>query len=182
MSTSNQDSGTIATPIKDVAKALEYRESSADHLEPPEFSFIDFFSGRTRTSGWFCDRFGKPRRHFSGNFYGTLSGSVLELHEELRFTDGITEQRTWLVTVSQEGIFTAESDTLIGRAAGLAKNDTLYMEYQMSVLIEKDKYWKLDMKDTMILQPDGVLHNLTHVYKWGVRIGSVSAMYVKETD
>jgi hypothetical protein len=110
-----------------------------------------------------------------------LTDNRLNLHEELRFTDGIAEKRVWSVEVSEAGSFKAESDTLIGDALGTIEGNALRMEYRMKVMIEKGKYWELNMKDTMVLQADGSLHNITHVYKWGVRIGTVSALYLKNT-
>jgi hypothetical protein len=165
--------------VKEPFDVLSFRKLASIPGDAPKFDFIAFFSGHTRANGWFSDRFGKPRRHFCGDFYGALSGNKLNLHEELRFTDGITEQRIWTVGISQTGSFTGESDTLIGDAVGMVQGSTLRMEYRMRVLIDTDKYWALDMKDTMILQADGSLHNITQVYKWGVKIGSVSAMYLK---
>jgi len=143
----------------------------------PEFRFDQFFSGHTRASGWFSDRFGKARRHFCGDFLGTQDGEDFVLDEKLYYTDGVFEERIWRVTTPGEGLFRAESDSLIGVATGQVQGNTLAMEYTMGVLIEEGRIWELDMKDFMILQPDGSLHNITHVYKWGLRIGTVSTQY-----
>jgi hypothetical protein len=167
--------------VKEPFDVLSFRKLASISSDAPDFDFIAFFSGNTRVNGWFSDRFGKPRRHFCGDFHGTLSGNTLHLHEELRYTNGITDQRLWVVGVSQAGGFTGESESLIGNAVGTVHGSTLRIEYRMKLLIEKDKFWELDMVDTMILQADGSLHNITHVYKWGVRIGSVSAMYLKHS-
>jgi hypothetical protein len=181
MSFSNHDALAVTMPVKESVDALSFRKLGLVSRDAPEFDFIAFFSGHTRANGWFSDRFGKPRRHFCGDFHGVLSGDKLELHEELRFTNGISEQRIWNAAVSQTGEFTAESDSLIGNATGGVQGSTLVMEYRMRVLIEKEMYWELDMRDTMILQSDGSLHNITLVYKWGVRIGSVSTIYLKHS-
>lgn len=165
--------------MKEPSDVLSFRKLASIPSGAPNFDFIEFFSGHTRVNGWFSDRFGKPRRHFCGDFYGTLTGNKLQLNEELYFSDGITEQRVWTVGVSQAGRFTGESESLIGKAVGTVLGSTLRMEYQMKVLIDTNRHWGLHMKDTMILQADGSLHNSTQVYKWGVRIGSVSAVYLK---
>ena len=143
----------------------------------PAFDFTEFFSGHTRASGWFSDRFGKPRRHFCGDFMGTQDGSVFVLDEKLYYTDGVYEERVWRVEISDSGVFRAESDSLVGAATGQLTGNMLAMEYAMNVKIEEDREWELDMKDFMILQPDGSLHNITHVHKWGIRIGTVSTQY-----
>lgn len=179
MSISDHDAKVLAMPMQTLGDSLSFRKLELLPQSSPVFDFIAFFSGHTRAIGWFSDRFGRPRRHFSGDFYGTLSANKLDLHEELHFTDGIIEKRLWAVAISEQGEFTAESDTLVGNAVGQLHGDTLQMQYRMKVLIEEGKYWELGMQDTMILQADGSLHNITHVHKWGVRIGSVSAVYLR---
>lgn len=144
----------------------------------PRFDFCDFFSGHTRASGWFSDRFGKPRRHFCGDFYGHFDSGRFVLDEKLFYSDEVVEARRWVITVTDDGVFKAESDSLLNGAKGVVNGNQLLMTYAMSVKISHDKSWNLDMKDLMILQPDGSLHNITHVHKWGIRIGTVSAQYL----
>lgn len=142
-----------------------------------QFDFAQFFSGHTRASGWFSDRFGKPRRHFCGDFYGSSSDDTFRLDENLYYTDGVTESKVWEIQISESGIFTAESESLLNGAHGFIQGDTLRMKYSMRIKIDTNRYWDLDMKDTMVLQPDGSLHNTVQVYKWGIRIGTVSSQY-----
>lgn len=145
--------------------------------ESPQFDFNAFFRGHTKASGWFSDRFGKPRRHFCGDFLGTLNGDRLTLDEKLFYSDGVFEERVWLVEITRNGIFQAESESLLGGASGRIRGNTLVMEYAMRVKIEEGRQWELYMKDFMMLQPDGSLHNITQIYKWGIRIGTVSTQY-----
>lgn len=142
-----------------------------------DFDFMAFFSGHTKASGWFCDRFGRPRRHFCGDFHGAVEGNQFHLDERLYYTDGMNEERLWKVQISDNGAFTAHSDSLVGPATGQLRGNTLSMRYTMRVQVDKDSQWQLDLKDMMILQPDGSLHNIAQVYKWGVRIGTVSTQY-----
>lgn len=141
------------------------------------FDFCAFFSGHTRASGWFSDRFGNPRRHFCGDFYGMYKDDIFLLDEKLYHSNGIQEVRSWKVSINDRGVFKAQSDSLIGDAQGLISGNRLSMQYSMKVKIEKDKYWDLDMKDVMISQPDGSLHNIAQVFKWGVRLGTISTQY-----
>ena len=144
----------------------------------PVFDFGAFFHGHTRASGWFADRFGTPRRHFCGDFFGYYKEDQFILDENLYYTDGVIEERLWRVTLSEDGVFSAQSDSLTTEATGLVRGNTLSMRYSMKVAIADNRHWDLDMRDTMMLQPDGSLHNINHVYKWGIRIGTVSAQYV----
>ena len=144
----------------------------------PVFDFGEFFHGHTRASGWFADRFGTPRRHFCGDFYGYYDQGRFILDEKLYYTDGVLEERVWKVRVSEDGVFSAQSDSLTTDATGLVSGNTLAMRYSMKVKVDDDKHWNLDMRDLMMLQPDGSLHNINHVYKWGIRIGTVSAQYI----
>ena len=49
----------------------------------------------------------------------------------------------------------------------------------MWVEVAGNKKWKLSMDDWMVYQPDGSLHNVTRVKKWGVLVGVVSTQYAK---
>ena len=147
--------------------------------DTPTFDFREYFQGHTRASGWFSDRFGRPRRHFCGDFIGTEKNGKLELEETLFYSDDVTESRVWLVDLQTDGNFSATSDSLIGNATGTFKGNTLAMNYTMRVKIAEDKEWVLGMKDFMLLQPDHSLHNITQVYKWGIRIGTVSTQYTR---
>ena len=162
----------VRTPPKSVGD-----RSIGSLTDTPQFEFSKFFHGHTRASGWFCDRFGNARRHFCGDFYGYFDSDKFVLDEKLFYTDGVVEERVWTISIDDSGIFRAESESLVKGARGSIKRDTLTMEYSMKVKIDEGKVWSLDMKDSMILQPDGSLHNITQVYKWGIRIGSVSAQY-----
>jgi len=139
----------------------------------PIFNFVDYFTGHTRASGWFADRFGHVRRHFHGDFIGTMEGDELVLVEKLYYTAGETEERVWRVKVSEDGHFAAHSDSLRGSAMGWTEGNALKMRYTMIVPVNGAKTWDLRMQDNMFLQPDGSLHNVNHVSKWGVRIGTV---------
>lgn len=99
------------------------------------------------------------------------------LDEKLFYTDGITEQRVWNILIRDDGHFSAESDSLNGSALGHLSGNTLFMKYSTRVKIAENKHWNLDMRDLMILQPDGALHNITQVCKWGIRLGTVSTQY-----
>jgi len=152
-----------------------------DHLSSigPEFSFTDYFEGHTRASGWFADRSGNVRRHFCGDFFGEQQGDEFSLVEKLYYSDGIFEERVWIVTISAGGEFRAESDSLVGPATGVQRGSGLQLRYSMNVLVAENKVWNLGMDDYMFYQPDGSLHNSTAVKKWGLRIGNVSTQYQK---
>lgn len=156
---------------------MSLEKRSADS---PTFDFVSYFEGHRRVSGWFSDRFGNVKRHFCGDFFGTvLQNGTLQLDETLIYNDGLVETRQWIVSVSDEGVFHAESDSLVGPAQGAILGNALNMKYVMNVQIDAKTIWKLSMNDFMILQPDGSLHNIVHVKKFGIRIGTVSTQYFR---
>ena len=146
-------------------------------LSSPEFDFVSYFSGHVKASGWFSDRFGNVRRHFCGDFFGSDVDGKFNLDETLYYVDGIVEKRVWLVTIGEDKSFSAIGSSLVGEVSGQLKGNTLHMEYAMNVQIEEDKEWLLSMDDWMFYQPDGSLHNVTNVSRWGIRIGTVSTQY-----
>ncbi len=145
----------------------------------PEFDFKAYFLGHTKASGWFCDRFGNIRKHFNGDFVGSVEGDNFILDESLAYSDGINESRLWNVSIDAVGNFIAVGDTLIGEARGRLLGNTLNLQYAMSVKVANNKTWNLSMDDWMVYQPDGSLHNITRVKKWGFLVGVVSTQYSK---
>lgn len=145
----------------------------------PEFDFKAYFLGHTKASGWFCDRFGNIRKHFNGDFFGSVDGDKFILDETLAYSDGINESRLWKVSIDSQGNFRAEGDSLLGEARGRLVGNTLNLQYAMWVEVAGNKKWKLSMDDWMVYQPDGSLHNVTRVKKWGVLVGVVSTQYAK---
>ena len=147
--------------------------------ETPVFDFGAYFEGHVRASGWFADRFGRPRRHFCGDFVGVRDEEAFVLDETLRYTDGVTERRVWRVTIEADGAFRATSDSLVDDARGQVRGNALAMRYAMPVATSGGRSPVFDFDDLMLLQPDGSLHNLTRVKKWGVLLGTVSTQYVR---
>ncbi len=168
----------MVASLKNRLPSSENRQTTIAADSAQVFNFAEFFHGHTRASGWFSDRFGKPRRHFCGDFYGHYDDSQFVLDEKLYYSDGIFEERVWRISIGVDGSFGAESPSLIGAATGQITGNTLAMKYSMKVKVEEGKEWALNMKDLMVLQPDGSLHNITQVSKWGLRIGTVSAQYL----
>jgi len=159
---------------------MSVEQTSATSI--PAFDFVSYFEGHRIASGWFSDRFGKVRRHFCGDFIGTLrDDGIFELDETLIYDDGVIETRLWEVSIAADGRFTAESDSLVGSANGFINGPVLNMQYVMNVLITPEKTWQLSMDDSMVLQPNGTLHNITQVKKYGIRIGTVSTQYYRPT-
>jgi len=154
--------------------SMNIKEIASD---TPVFDFEEYFTGHVKASGWFTDRFGNIKRHFCGDFHGSKDGDVFVLDEALYYSTGAIEQRQWRVQISDEGVFTGESEALINGVSGNIVGNTLRMGYVMKVDVENGKQWVLNMDDWMIYQPDGSLHNQTYVSKWGVSIGRVSTQY-----
>lgn len=151
--------------------------------DAPSFDFVSYFEGHRRASGWFSDLFGNVRRHFCGDFVGTVTDDGrFELDERLVYSDGVKEHRVWIVEISGSGEFRAESDSLVGPALGKISGNTLNMRYVMNVLVSPNSTWQLSMDDSMFLQRDGSLHNVTQVKKYGVRIGTVCTQYFRLSD
>lgn len=145
----------------------------------PKFDFTEYFLNQTKASGWFADRFGKVKRHFCGEFNGRFEDDVFVLDETLNYSDGVVERRVWKVAIDDDGNFKATSDSLVGNAVGQLKGNTLNLKYSLRVDLADGKQWVLDMDDWLFLQPDGTVHNMTEVRKWGFRVGTVSTQFFK---
>jgi len=167
----------IITQVLLLLSCNNMKLSDVSHSSP-EFNFEAYFTGHTKASGWFSDRFGNVKRHFCGDFLGQREGEQFVLREALYYSDDVEENRIWTLKFNEQG-FTATSPSLVGIATARLHGNALQMKYKMKVNVTADDVWILGMDDWMFYQPDGNLHNSTIVSKWGIRIGSVSTQYAK---
>lgn len=142
----------------------------------PELHIEEYFAGHTRAWGLFEDRLGTVRREFAVDIAGTWDGRELVLDENFTYSDGETERRVWNITKTGPATYEGRAADVIGTAAGEAAGNALQWSYDMNLKVGGGT-WRVRFDDWMFLQPDGVLLNRAHVYRWGVWVGTVSIFF-----
>lgn len=142
----------------------------------PELRIEEYFTGRTRAWGVFEDRFGTLRRSFTVDMTGIRDGAGLILEEVFLYDDGERQKRIWTITRTADGGYEGSADDVVGIATGRAAGNAIHWRYAMDLKVGRGT-WRVSFDDWMILQPDGVLINRTHMRRWGVWIGTLSLFF-----
>jgi len=151
-----------------------------DAVERFRFDLTKFLLGRTRAWGVVEDRFGRVRRKFQVEMEGAWAGDVFEINERFLFDDGVEETRVWRVKPSSaSGQFTATCKDCVGEATGFSTVDRTEMRYRFRLQIS-GRSITVDFSDRIFLMDEGVAINRATMRKWGVRVGELSAVFVRE--
>lgn len=144
------------------------------------FDLTRFLNGRTRAWGIVEDRFGRVRRKFQLEMDGKWNAGIFELHERFVFDDGAEETRVWQVEpTGSAGQFKARCKDCVGEALGSTSLDTAEMRYRFRLKIN-GRDITVDFADRIFSMDDGIALNRATMRKWGVRVGEISAVFVRD--
>jgi hypothetical protein len=146
------------------------------HSQNRLFELTTFLEGRSFAWGVFEDRFGRVRRRFTVELNGRWNEGSFELDEEFFYDDGSRETRSWRVTPTGGGRFTATCADCVGEANGSCDADTIRMSYRFRLRIDS-RVIDVDFDDRIYFVGDGVAVNRATMSKWGVRLGDVSLFF-----
>ena len=144
----------------------DYSETS------PQLVLEEYFTGKTRATGIFEDRFGQVKRQFIVDIDGSWDGKILTLTENFIYSDGELEERIWIITKTGDSSYTGTTANAVGNANGESAGNAFHWEYDFNLKVGDDT-WKVHFDDWMFLQSDGVLLNKATVTRWGIKLGTV---------
>ena len=145
----------------------------------PDFELTSFLLGRTRAWGLVEDRFGRVRRKFVVDMTGRWQAGCVSARERFTFDDGAVDDRTWRVVPGAHGHFTATCADCVGEARGASTGDTIRMRYRFRLGIN-GRHVVVDFDDRLHRVEDGVAINRATMRKWGMRVGELSLVFVRE--
>lgn len=145
----------------------------------PAFIIEDYFQGETRAYGIFEDRFGKLRREFTVEIDGKMEDGVLVLDERFFYKDGETDRRVWKISKTGAHSYEGWAADIIGTAQGRSFGNALTWSYDMDLKVGEE-YWRVGFEDWFYLQPDGVLLNRARITRFGIEIGTLTLVFLKE--
>jgi hypothetical protein len=145
---------------------------------PTSFLLEDYFIGHTRAHGAVQDRFGRIHRQFAVDMFGQLDAGVLVLDEQFHFSDGATSSRTWRVRRIAPNRYEGTADDVIGHAIGIIAGNCIRWRYALRLKIS-GRYFVMRFRDTMLLQPNGIVLNKAVFGKFGIRLGELFLSFQK---
>ncbi len=142
----------------------------------PNFRIEEYFDGRLKAWGVFQDRFGRLRRQFEVDIYGSTSATDIRLEERFVYDDGEREERTWTIrTVGRNG-YEGETEGVIGKASGEVDGNTFHWTYRFALTVGK-RTISTKFDDWMFLQTNGILINRASVFKFGMLLGQATIVF-----
>ena len=165
------------------AMALLPRGDITAHTERrPEFDLAEFFEGRTVAYGIFEDRFGNLRRQFRVEIEASQSGNMLTLDERFLYADGEQDRRIWRIEKQQiDGAwnYSGRAEDITGQAKGRITGNTMSWQYDI-VLKLSGIEMQVSFDDFIYQIDDDIAINRAYVSKWGLDIGSVTLVFLKD--
>jgi hypothetical protein len=137
-----------------------------------------YFSGHIRSWGMVEGRSGKVSDQFSTHMHGVPNRNGLLLVQDFTFASGRKEHRVWDIRVVDAHHFEGHANDSVGIAHGEAWGNAFEWNYTLAVPV-KGHPVKVDFRQIMLLQPDGVLLNRVQYRKFGLRLGSVTESFRK---
>ncbi|MGB2464633.1 MAG: DUF3833 family protein, partial [Candidatus Puniceispirillaceae bacterium] len=159
------------------------RDDIAAHAERrPAFDLVDFFLGKSVAYGIFEDRFGNLRRQFRVEIEGSQSGNMLTLDERFLYADGEQDRRIWKIEKQQiDGTwhYSGRAEDITGQAKGRIAGNAMSWQYDI-VLQLSGIEMQVSFDDYIYQIDDDIAINRAYVSKWGMDIGSVTLVFLKD--
>ncbi len=119
------------------------------------------------------------RRPFTAHLNGTWDGAVFTLVEDFEFDDGERDRKTWRLTRTEPGQYTATREDVIGIGRGFQDGNAFRLEYDIRLPSRDGKGLKVRFRDVMVLNAAGAVLNDATVGWNGLRIGSVQLVITR---
>lgn len=132
--------------------------------------------GKTIATGSFSAIDG-THREFVAHIDGSWDGKAVTLVEDFKYSDGVEERKTWVLTKLPNGEFSGIREDIVGTARGYQDGKAFRLEYTMSLPNDDGTPGrKLKFRDIIFNQPDGIIRNDATVGLWGFRVATVNLL------
>ncbi|WP_027487658.1 DUF3833 family protein [Allorhizobium undicola] len=133
-----------------------------------DFTFEDYFHGRTVAEGSFTAINGVKRR-FTVELTGKWDGRLLTLRENFHFDDGSRDTKTWRFVKTGPHSYSGTREDVIGAAPVRLSGNTARFSYLVYLSPETETN-KVRFHDKMVLRQDGSVLNTALVTKFGLPV------------
>jgi len=149
----------------------------------PAFDLATFFDGKSVAYGIFEDKFGNLRRQFRVEIDGNLEGDVLTLDEQFLYADGEQDRRIWEIEkqiIDGEVVYTGRAGDITGKANGRIAGNAMSWRYDITLVLSGMEV-EVSFDDFIYQIDSDIAINRAYVSKWGLEIGSVTLVFLKDS-
>lgn len=141
-----------------------------------------FFTGHARSTGVLENRDGAPMQHVTTATSGHWENHVLHLEQDLAFSGGKKQHRSWQLRREDAHHFSATANDIIGTAHGEAYGNVFHWSFILA-LTPGNPFTNIRMSQWMYLQPDGrTMLNHTTISKLGLVLAQVTEAFHRDGD
>ena len=145
----------------------------------PKLDMKSYFNGPMEAWGFIQGRNGEVNRRFSVNIEGSWDGNVGTLKEHFIFDDGQKQDRTWTLTLNDDGTFTGSAHDVVGMAEGRVDGNALNMKYVLRIPVDGKEY-DIKINDWLILLDEKRMINISELTKFGLSVGRLTIYFEKK--
>ena len=141
----------------------------------PKLDIREYFTGRLVAFGTVTNYKGEVTDRLFVEMDGSWQGNSGQLKEHFRYSDGTIEDRTWRLTVSDDGkLVTGKREDVIGEAKGEQEGNALFMKYTIKRSHKGDTAEEFTADDRFYLIDGPYLTNEIRLKKYGVTVSTVN--------
>ena len=159
------------------------REDISVHdTRSPAFDLANFFDGNSVAYGIFEDRFGNLRRQFRVEIQASQSGDRLILEESFLYDDGEQDRRVWQIDrqiIDGRTHYSGRAADITGKAIGKIAGNAMRWSYDISLILSGIEL-EVRFDDFIYQMTPDIAINRAYVSKWGMDIGSVTLVFLKD--
>jgi hypothetical protein len=154
---------------------IDYYDSKKDKID-----IRSFFDGEIEGWGGIFDYQGRQTRSFTVKIKGAWEKDKGILDEWFVFDDGEKTERKWNIEFSNNSIFVAGAQDVIGQAKGIQNGNAVNMNYVLTLPYNGSTI-NLKMDDWMYLVDKDIILNRTSMNKFGFKVGEVVLFMKKKS-
>lgn len=147
----------------------------------PTFIPEQFFNGKLSAHGVLKNRSGEVTRYFNAEIDASWRESVGTLAERFEFNDGEIQYRTWTLTPTTTGNYTATAGDVVGEGLAQTSGNTMKLAYALEIDYQGSPM-VLKVEDWMWLVDEHTVINQSTLRKWGFQVGSIQLTILKQPD
>ena len=139
-----------------------------------------FFKGELWAHGVIKNRGHRVTRTFSAKIHAYWNDGIGTLEEDFVFNDGEKQRRVWTLTPNESGGYTGTAGDVIGDGLMTFSGNSIFLDYILRVPYG-DSTIDVRVDDRMYLVSDDVLINESRMKKFGVTVGYIDLVIIRQT-
>lgn len=148
------------------------------HLKPP-MVLDEFFNGSLSAHGVVKDRSGRVIRMFNASIDASWNDGIGTLDEDFIFNDGEQQRRVWQLEQQGDNSYKGTAGDVEGEGKLTLAGNSVFLDYVLKVPYGESTI-DVRVDDRMYLVSQEVLINESELTKFGVRVGSLLLVILRQ--